>query len=123
MQFLIVTSEAAPWNAFVEALAAERIDCRFVDTTAAVLEAVKGDLKPTLVLWDEAHAGAALRAAAIEVMMIDARIHQTACSADDEDVFHEVTEGLGFLPQVPVTRSADDARALLAALRKVDPTL
>ena len=63
--------------------------------------------------------GDALRAAGIGVIMADARINQSACTDEGHETFHEKVEGLGFLPNVPLTRTAEDARALADSLVKV----
>ena len=81
-------------------------------------ESLKAD-RPLLVLWDEPYTGDALRAAGIGVIMADARINQSACTDEGHETFHEKVEGLGFLPNVPLTRTAEDARALADSLVKV----
>ena len=73
-------------------------------------ESLKAD-RPLLVLWDEPYTGDALRAAGIGVIMADARINQSACTDEGHETFHKKVEGLGFLPNVPLTRTAEDARA------------
>lgn len=75
--------------------------------------------RPLLVLWDEPYTGDALRAAGIGVIMADARINQSACTDEGHETFHKKVEGLGFLPNVPLTRTAEDARALADSLVKV----
>ena len=57
--------------------------------------------------------------AGIGVIMADARINQSACTDEGHETFHEKVEGLGFLPNVPLTRTAEDARALADSLVKV----
>lgn len=123
MTFLIVTQTPEAWATFAESLTEAQQAVRYVDTATLALDACRADNKPLLILWDDAFSGMTLRHHAIDVMMIDARIHQTACSAEAEDVFHEVTEGLGFLPAVPTTRSAHDAVTLLDALKKIGVAL
>ena len=81
-------------------------------------ESLKAD-RPLLVLWDEPYTGDALRAAGIGVIMADARINQSACTDEGHETFHKKVEGLGFLPNVPLTRTAEDARALADSLVKV----
>ncbi|MDQ9726313.1 hypothetical protein RFX65_19505, partial [Acinetobacter baumannii] len=78
-------------------------------------ESLKAD-RPLLVLWDEPYTGDALRAAGIGVIMADARINQSACTDEGHETFHKKVEGLGFLPNVPLTRTAEDARALADSL-------
>ena len=58
-------------------------------------------------------------AAGIGVIMADARINQSACTDEGHETFHKKVEGLGFLPNVPLTRTAEDARALADSLVKV----
>ena len=60
-----------------------------------------------------------MHAAGIGVIMADARINQSACTDEGHETFHEKVEGLGFLPNVPLTRTAEDARALADSLVKV----
>lgn len=123
MTVLIVTETPLAWAPFAESLLQVNQAVRYVDTAALALEACRANDKPLLILWDDTFTGMTLRQHAIDVMMIDARIHQTACSAEAEEVFHEVTEGLGFVPAIPPTRSAIDANRLIETLKKVGATL
>lgn len=119
MQILIVTPEAARWTAFGEGLRAAGLSCSFAGAPDDLkAESLKAD-RPLLVLWDEPYTGDALRAAGIGVIMADARINQSACTDEGHEAFHEKVEGLGFLPNVPLTRTAEDARALADSLVKV----
>ena len=85
---------------------------------AAWCQLNRGRIK-RLLGWDEPYTGDALRAAGIGVIMADARINQSACTDEGHETFHEKVEGLGFLPNVPLTRTAEDARALADSLVKV----
>lgn len=106
MQILIVTPEAARWTAFGEGLRAAGLSCSFAGAPDDLkAESLKAD-RPLLVLWDEPYTG-------------DARINQSACTDEGHETFHEKVEGLGFLPNVPLTRTAEDARALADSLVKV----
>ena len=108
MQILIVTPEAARWTAFGEGLRAAGLSCSFAGAPDDLkAESLKAD-RPLLVLWDEPYTGDALRAAGIGVIM-----------AEGHETFHKKVEGLGFLPNVPLTRTAEDARALADSLVKV----
>ena len=83
MQILIVTPEAARWTAFGEGLRAAGLSCSFAGAPDDLkAESLKAD-RPLLVLWDEPYTGDALRAAGIGVIMADARINQSACTAED----------------------------------------
>jgi|GEM_PF-348079 len=109
MQILIVTPEAARWTAFGEGLRAAGLSCSFAGAPDDLkAESLKAD-RPLLVLWDEPYTGDALRAAGIGVIMADARINQSACTDEGHETFHKKVEGLGFLPNVPLTRTAEDA--------------
>lgn len=113
MQILIVTPEAVRWTAFGEGLRAAGLSCNFAGAPDDLkAESLKAD-RPLLVLWDEPYTGEGLRAAGIGVIMADARINQSACTNEAHETFHEKVEGLGFLPNVPLTRTAEDARALV----------
>ncbi len=119
MQILIVTPEPAHWTAFSAGLETAGLSPAFAKAPEDVTsQALKMD-RPLLVLWDAPYTGEGLRAAGIAVIMTDARIHQSACSDEAQETFHEKVEGLGFLPNVPLTRTASDARALADALAKV----
>ena len=119
MQILIVTPEAARWTAFGEGLRAAGLSCSFAGAPDDLkAESLKAD-RPLLVLWDEPYTGDALRAVGIGVIMADARIDPSACTDEGHETFHEKVEGLGFLPNVPLTRTAEDARALADSLVKV----
>lgn len=119
MQILIVTPEPARWTAFAAGLETAGLSSAFTNAPEDVTsQALKID-RPLLVLWDDPYTAEGLRAAGIAVIMADARIHQSACSDEAQETFHEKVEGLGFLPNVPLTRSAADARVLAHALAKV----
>ena len=119
MQILIVTPEAARWTAFGEGLKAAGLSCAFAEAPDALKPEALKTVRPLLVLWDEPYTGEELRAAAIGIIMVDARINQSACTDEEHETFHEKVEGLGFLPNVPLTRTSDDARALADSLAKV----
>lgn len=119
MQILIVTPEAARWTAFGEGLRAAGLSCSFAGAPDDLkAESAQGRPPPARPLGRALH-GDALRAAGIGVIMADARINQSACTDEGHETFHEKVEGLGFLPNVPLTRTAEDARALADSLVKV----
>lgn len=119
MQILIVTPEIARWTTFAEGLRTVGLSCSFAGAPDDLkAESLKID-RPLLVLWDEPYTSEGLRAASIAVIMADAHINQSACTDEAHETFHEKVEGLGFLPNVPLTRTAEDARALADSLIKV----
>ena len=81
-------------------------------------EAARGD-HPVLALLDPP-SGDVARAWVLELMMIDAGMHTAVVTEMDEEVFHDVMEGLGILTPLPPEPTASDARRLLGLLEQVE---
>lgn len=119
MDMLIVTSTPALWATFADTMTADDHHVRYAADTDAALTAVKVQ-KPALVLWDVIKSDAALREDCVKIMMIDVRIHQCAATGRAHQDFHDVTEGMGFLPEISAALTADDARRVLASIAAIE---
>ena len=87
-----------------------------VDSAAAVLDAV-GKGRIDLVVVSEKLADVSPLDCVNQLVRANPMINCAMISDMDHDAFHEATEGLGILMQIPPSPSGEDARILLA---KVD---
>ncbi|HTZ17021.1 MAG TPA: hypothetical protein VMB78_01145 [Dissulfurispiraceae bacterium] len=93
-----------------------RVRITQVDSAAAVLNCIKADCVDLVVV------GQSLRDSTpidfvTRLVQHNAMINCAMVSAMDENDFHEATEGLGVLMQLPPNPSADDASALLEKIK------
>ena len=113
-------------DSLAEALGPFR-DAGFTVRTASALDAALALLDPSappaLVLLDarDDADGATLRADAMRVLSRCALTWLTAVSPISAGAFHDVMEGLGMLPPLPLTPARRDGEALLTALRRFLP--
>lgn len=119
MDMLIITAKTERWADFVNTMSEADHTCRFAPDADKAVEAVRLQ-KPSLVLWDVIDSDAALRDDCVKIMMVDVRIHQCAATARSHKDFHEVTEGMGFLPEISAALSKADAAALLQSVAAVE---
>lgn len=119
MDMLIVTPDAARWSTFADSMTTAGHSTRYAASIDEALEAAKAG-KPALVLWDVIDSDESLRDDCVKIMMLDVRIHQCAATARAHKDFHDVTEGMGFLPEISSRLTADDARRVLASIEAIE---
>ena len=119
MDMLIVTSMPARWSTFADTMMADEHSVRYAADIDAALTAVKAQ-KPALVLWDVIDSDSDLRDDCVKIMMVDVRIHQCAATGRAHKDFHDVTEGMGFLPEISADLTADDAHQVLASIAAIE---
>lgn len=93
-------------------------EAAWVDSAAAALDAV-GQARTDLVVVGEDLVDASPVACVSQLIRRNPMINCAMISDMDHDAFHQATEGLGILMQLPPSPSAEDARALLAKLGSI----
>ena len=116
-RILLQTSRPEAWEDFVEQLQHDGCTVCMTATIDQCKEAARRDI-PVLALLDPP-SGDHARAWVLELMMIDAGMHTAVVTEMDEEVFHDVMEGLGILASLPTTPTADDARRVTRLLTEL----
>ena len=116
-RILLQTSRPEAWEDFVEQLQHDGCTVCMTATIDQCKEAARRDI-PVLALLDPP-SGDHARAWVLELMMIDAGMHTAVVTEMDEEVFHDVMEGLGILASLPTTPTADDARRMTRLLTEL----
>lgn len=113
IQLLLVTPDKAPFNEFALALAHnDDVELSWAETGQRALDMVSGT-PLDLVIVDE-KLGDMTGIEFIETLVsVNPMINCAAVSPLPSDEFHEVSEGLGILAQLPVQPGAKDAEDLL----------
>ena len=111
MNILIVTTDTAKWQTCLPVFQAAGTDVSFAASLEACKEALRSN-PPRLYILDLGLKGKELRAAFMELLMINA-------TDMEENAFHDAMEGLGILTGLPPAPSQDDVRRLLDLLAKV----
>lgn len=118
---LLVTTQPDRFTAFSDRLAAQAgVRLLQVDSAAAALEAAVSQ-SPVLVITDQLIGQVPALTLVRQLMARNAFIHTAVVSDLDAEAFHESSEGLGVLAQLPAQPGQDDADALLALLRRMVP--
>ena len=117
-RILLQTSRPEAWEDFVEQLQHDGCTVCMTATIDQCKEAARRDI-PVLALLDPP-SGDHARAWVLELMMIDAGMHTAVVTEMDEEVFHDVMEGLGILMPLPPEPGASEARRLLGLLKQVE---
>ncbi len=89
-----------------------------VDSAAAALDAI-GQGQIDLVVVGEELADASPVECVNQLVRRNPMINCAMVSGMDHDAFHQATEGLGILMQLPPSPSGEDARALLAKVEAI----
>jgi DNA-binding response OmpR family regulator len=116
MRILTVTSRPAAFTEFLAALAAGGVQTDLAQTAGAALDRVQSE-RPTLVVVDQGLSDADAFGLVARLLRTDAAVHTAVVSDLSPEAFHEAGEGLGIVAAIPPHPSAEDARALLGALR------
>lgn len=117
-RILLQTFRPEAWEDFVEQLQHDGCTVCMTATIDQCKEAARRDI-PVLALLDPP-SGDHARAWVLELMMIDAGMHTAVVTEMDEEVFHDVMEGLGILTPLPPAPGASEARKMLGLLEQVE---
>ena len=112
---LIVTTDAAKWQPRLPAFRECGADVSFADTLDACKEALR-DNPPRLYVLDLGLEGKELRAALMQLLMINAATHSAVTTGMEAEAFHDAMEGLGILTGLPLTPGDNDVRHTLDLL-------
>ena len=94
------------------------VDLSWAESGAAALEMVSdGDID--LVITDERLGDMSGLEFASKLLTVDPRINCAAVSRLSHDDFHEASEGLGVMAQLPIQPGRGDAKELLQRLRDI----
>ena len=116
-RILLQTSRPEAWEDFVEQLQHDGCTVCMTATIDQCKEAARRDI-PVLALLDPP-SGDHARAWVLELMMIDAGMHTAVVTEMDDEVFHDVMEGLGILASLPTSPAAEDARRVTRLLTEL----
>lgn len=115
-QILLATSEKGHFESFISALEdRDNISLAFADSGAEVLKAAKA-APLDLVITDETLSDMTGLVLADQLLRVNAMIGCAAVSTLSHKDFHEASEGLGILAQLPPRPGIDEAESLLAHL-------
>ena len=123
MIVLLVTQDSARFSALVEGLRRQQeVELVRAATRAVGLTQLKGK-KIDLVIVDEQLDDMSGIAFVKQLVKINPLVNTAIISALTKQEFHEATEGLGVLMQLPVQPQETSAEALLAILEKIGALL
>lgn len=118
MHILVVTRRALELAPFADALAQEvGLALRFTDGWANAQATLKA-IPPDFVVLDEGLRGGPPLELARQLIRVNAMVNIAVVSPLEAEAFHEASEGLGLLAQVPVHPTAEDGRALAQVFRR-----
>ncbi len=113
---LVASPRPLDLEPFLSALRSEGFDVASAATGKAAL-ALAATRRPDILVADQGLPDAAPLDLAAQSLRVDAFINTAVVSALDAGEFHEKSEGLGVLAQLPPLPGPDDARRLAALLR------
>ena len=116
---LLVTSQKKNFIEFITGLTREKTVN--VIQTGSAKEALDGlaDSTPDLVIIDEDVDGTPGLKIAHDILIKNAMVNQVLVSSLSSDEFHEASEGLGIMLQLPPEPDAAQAEIVLKTLRKM----
>ena len=116
-RILLVADQVEPLEELAQTLSAEKeIEVFWAHDGAAALESVAAN-SPALVVVDASIGGDSGLDLIQRLIGVDAFIQTAAVSSLSHDDFHEASEGLGVMVQLPPKPSRADALKLLQTLR------
>ena len=116
---LIVTSREKNFAEFIDGLTRhDTIEIRRAGSPQTVLDELSA-AAPDLIVIDEDVDGTAGLTIARNVLMKNAMVNQVIVSSLSSEEFHETSEGLGILAQLPPRPDAADAEKVLELLKKI----
>lgn len=118
-QVLIITSRPDDFTALAEGIQKiEPASIAWADSGDAALAAVTGKIVDLAVI-DETVGGQPGLKIAKEILMKNAMINQAVVSRLTPEEFHETSEGLGIMAQLPPKPDAGDAKMLMETLKSI----
>jgi CheY-like chemotaxis protein len=117
-EILIVTQNKEALADFAQSLKASKVDLVWANSGALAMEAVK-TRKTDLVVIDRNIADMAPLELIARLIVINAMINTALISDLSPHEFHEATEGLGILAQLPPEPGPDQAEKLLDRLKSI----
>jgi len=116
---LIVTGDRARLGALADAVKAEpTVELRWAANGAEAMAAARNH-PPLAAVIDEALADMGGLDLVRRLLPINALINTAVLSDQDPDSFHETSEGLGILAQLPSTPTPENAADLFDRLRRI----
>lgn len=116
MLFLIVTTRASELSEFTNVLVSAAGEVFPVESALAALD-MAASLESDFVIVDETMRGGPPLAFVGELLKVNARLTTAVISSLSEEKFHEESEGLGVLAQIPFAPTKRDGEQLLEKLR------
>ncbi|MBU1610255.1 MAG: response regulator [Proteobacteria bacterium] len=120
MLLLLITTRAGELSRFALGLGSAGEEVLVAESAAAALD-LAASRHPALVIADETMQGSSPLAFVGALLKVDAMINTAVLSPLSETDFHEESEGLGVLTQVPMHPTEEDGKALVAKLRLLFP--
>lgn len=115
---LIATADAAKWQPCLPAFRERGADVTFANSLDACKEALRNN-PPRLYILDLGLEGKDLRAALMQLLMINAAAHSAVTTGMDTEAFHDAMEGLGILTGLPLAPGENDIRHMLDLLAEL----
>jgi DNA-binding response OmpR family regulator len=114
-KFLIITQNAGNFLRLAEGLSDKNTnEIIWADSLTAAHAAASGSID--LIIIDEKVDGRTGPDIAMEMIRVNAMANLALVSGLSPEEFHEATEGLGIMAQLPLTPDAKDAERLLSIL-------
>jgi len=116
---LIVTSRANDFAGFIDGLSRrDTAEIHRTDSLKTAIDALS-DATPDLIVIDEEVDGIPGLKIARDILMKNAMVNQAVVSRLSSEEFHEASEGLGILAQLPPRPDAADAEKVIELLKKI----
>lgn len=122
MMFLLVSTRAKELSEFTEGLLSTGDELRCVGSAAEALDLASSS-KPDLVVVDENMQGGTALELVQKLMGINAMINTAVISSLSPKDFHEESEGLGVLAQVPISPEKSDGDDLAKLFNRLVGTI
>lgn len=120
LRILLVTTRREGIAQFIDGLSSDpEIRLALAVCCAEVLEIVRTDSSPHLVIIDSELPDMGAMSLVPELLMVNAMINTAVVSPLSDREFHEASEGLGILASLPLMPAKKEAEELLHKLRMI----
>lgn len=116
MLAIIASQRQNELRPFLDALKGEGIETLCAKSAAEALDLARG-ARPQLLIADQGLPDMAPLDLAARALHVDAFINTAVVSELPDEEFHEKSEGLGVLAQLPLSPGPDDAKRLAGSLK------